>query len=300
MVVVKKKWNSKLKIIVMKKYLKLAFIAAVAAAFCGCEESEGTDPGSDAAPVVTIYTNNVPDGYSSDNTVSLRVCPNNMVEKMYVYTELKDDKDAYIASNGGAAYIARVVENGTEYEGEDTDLVITDLEGIYATTVVAEDAGGSRVAYENIFKGVVWVEAGRSYIYQNFVHDGVMYLSGYVTVQRQSDSNIFRVNDLFCQLDPTLSRIPSTLTFSFDAERKFTGFTSSEAPFVIVNFPDGDMLLHGYYDPVTYSSYCYTDQNSDAEGNYVLVVMLGLDNNTGNLYTNKYIYFYTDELEWYK
>lgn len=284
----------------MKKYLKLFFIAAVAASFCGCEESEGTDPGSDAAPVVTIYTNNVPDGYSSDNTVSLRVCPNNMVEKMYVYTELKDDKDAYIASNGGAAYITRVVENGSEYKGEDTDLVITDLEGLYATTVVAEDAGGSRLAYENIFKGVVWVEAGRSYIYQNFVHDGVMYLSGYVTVQRQSDSNIFRVNDLFCQLDPTLSRIPSTLTFSFDAERKFTGFTSSEAPFVIVNFPDGDMLMHGYYDPVTYSSYCYTDQNSDAEGNYVLVVMLGLDNNTGNLYTNKYIYFYTDELEWYK
>lgn len=61
---------------------------------------------------------------------------------------------------------------------------------------------GNRMAYENIFKGVIWVDAGRAYIYQNFVHDGVMYISGYVSVERQSDANIFRVTDLFCQLYP--------------------------------------------------------------------------------------------------
>ena len=284
----------------MKKYLNLAFIAAVAVAFCGCKETEGSDQGSDRAPVVTIYTYGVPDGYSADNTVSMRICPNNNVEKMYVYTELKDDKDAYIASNGESAYIARVVENGTEYEGSDTEVLVTDLEGVYATTVVAEDAGGTRVAYENIFKGVIWVEAGRGYVYQNFVHDGVQYLSGYVTVERQSDANVFRVNDLFCQLDPNITRIPSSVTFSFDAEHNCTGFTSSEAPFVIVNFPDGDMLLHGYYDAVTYSNYCYTEQGSDDDGNFVYVSLLVLDNNAGALYTGGYIYLYTDEFEWYE
>ena len=166
----------------MKKYLKLAFIAVMAVALYGCKESEGTDAGSDSTPVVTIYNNDVPAGYSTDNTVSLRLCPNNKVQKMYVYTELKDDKDAYVTSNGEAAYMTRVVENGTEYEGKDLDVVITDLAGLYATTVVAEDAGGNRMAYENIFKGVIWVDAGRAYIYQNFVHDGVMYISGYVSV----------------------------------------------------------------------------------------------------------------------
>lgn len=126
----------------MKKYLKLAFIAVMAVALYGCKESEGTDAGSDSTPVVTIYNNDVPAGYSTDNTVSLRLCPNNKVQKMYVYTELKDDKDAYVTSNGEAAYMTRVVENGTEYEGKDLDVVITDLAGLYATTVVAEDAGG--------------------------------------------------------------------------------------------------------------------------------------------------------------
>lgn len=284
----------------MKKYLKLAFIAVMAVALYGCKESEGTDAGSDSTPVVTIYNNDVPAGYSTDNTVSLRLCPNNKVQKMYVYTELKDDKDAYVTSNGEAAYMTRVVENGTEYEGKDLDVVITDLAGLYATTVVAEDAGGNRMAYENIFKGVIWVDAGRAYIYQNFVHDGVMYISGYVSVERQSDANIFRVTDLFCQLDPTLTRIPSTVTLTFDADHNVTDFTSSEAPFVIVNFPDGGMLLHGYYDSATYGDNCYVVSDSDEQGNFAYVSLLVLDNNAGALYTGGYIYFYTDELEWYE
>ena len=272
----------------------------MAVALYGCKESEGTDAGSDGTPVVTIYNNDVPAGYSTDNTVSLRLCPNNKVQKMYVYTELKDDKDAYVTSNGEAAYMTRVVENGTEYEGKDLDVVITDLAGLYATTVVAVDAGGNRMAYENIFKGVIWVDAGRAYIYQNFVHDGVMYISGYVSVERQSDANIFRVTDLFCQLYPSLSRIPSTVTLTFDADHNVTDFTSSEAPFVIVNFPDGGMLLHGYYDSATYGDNCYVVSDSDEQGNFAYVSLLVLDNNAGALYTGGYIYFYTDELEWYE
>ena len=69
---------------------------------------------------------------------------------------------------------------------------------------------------------------------------------------------------------------------------------------MIVNFPDGGMLLHGYYDSATYGDYCYVLSDSDDQGNFAYVSLLVLDNNAGKLYTGGYIYFYTDELEWYQ
>ena len=171
---------------ILKKYLYAALAVVSAIALAACSDDEGTDPGHDSAPVVTIYEYAAPEDYDADITENIRIVPNDKVSKMFVYTELQTDKEAYVAEKGEAAYMDRVVSEGTEYAGEIQEVVISDLTGTYATTVVAVASNGARRAYENIFKGVTWVEGGTA-----FVQENVAGLSGTVTVQRQSDANIF-------------------------------------------------------------------------------------------------------------
>lgn len=149
---------------ILKKYLYAALAVVSAIALAACSDDEGTDPGHDSAPVVTIYEYAAPEDYDADITENIRIVPNDKVSKMFVYTELQTDKEAYVAEKGEAAYMDRVVSEGTEYAGEIQEVVISDLTGTYATTVVAVASNGARRAYENIFKGVTWVEGGTAFV----------------------------------------------------------------------------------------------------------------------------------------
>lgn len=79
----------------LKKYLYVLVAVAGAVTLAACSADEGTEPGSDGSPVVTIYSYTAPEGYDADVTTSLRVVPNNRVNRMYVLTELSEEKAAY-------------------------------------------------------------------------------------------------------------------------------------------------------------------------------------------------------------
>ncbi len=282
----------------MKKSLYFLLATFVALTVAGCSEDKGTEPGGDSLPVATIYTVDTPAECDPDTSVAYRIVPNEATNKIYVLTETVDAKANFLTANTEAAYIEKVVKEGQSYEtAADIEIVKDGLTGHYATTVVAEAANGKRLAYEATFKGVVWVPAGKAWMQQNFAHDGSKYYSGYVEVERQSEANIFRVFDAFHQMEPSLPSFPtSKLTFTFNDRHICTSFATSRAPFVMINFVDGDIAWFGYYDPANYGSHCNV---SGSTTDYALVALLKLDNNSGSLYTKGQIVLFTDEWEWY-
>ena len=76
---------------ILKKYLYAALAVVSAIALAACSDDEGTDPGHDSAPVVTIYEYAAPEDYDADITENIRIVPNDKVSKMFVYTELQTD-----------------------------------------------------------------------------------------------------------------------------------------------------------------------------------------------------------------
>lgn len=280
----------------MKKYLYLLFAAFVATTMVACTEKVGTEPGNDPNPVVTIYTLAAPADYDPDQTVALRLAPNNKVDKMYILAELKATKDAYIKEKGEDAYANYVVQNGSEVSLESLDVVIPELMGLHAITVVALDKAGNKFSYETTYKGILWIDAGQAYIFQNMCHNGVAYFNGYVNVQRQDDCNIFRVVDMYHQLggNTVPSNTDSVLTFEFDANHDLVSFGTSYEPYIYVNF-GGD---HGYWVPGQYPSYCYVKSGEDEDGKFGYVSHLVVSG--GSLYTGGYIYIYPDAVEWFE
>lgn len=277
----------------LKKYLYAALAVVSAIALAACSDDEGTDPGHDSAPVVTIYEYAAPEDYDADITENIRIVPNDKVSKMFVYTELQTDKEAYVAEKGEAAYMDRVVSEGTEYAGEIQEVVISDLTGTYATTVVAVASNGARRAYENIFKGVTWVEGGTA-----FVQENVAGLSGTVTVQRQSDANIFRIVGLYTQLDSSLGDPDERFVFNFNDEKVCTQFSTTNAPFFVVNLQKEDGIYHGYYDAANYGDYCNVATGKLDENPAVAVSCLILNNSTGSLFTGGQIIVLINDFKW--
>lgn len=158
MVITKNKRN------IMKKYIYNIFAVLLAATvMTSCAEEEGTNPGGDSAPHVTIFDYEAASPYNPDNDIQLRLAANNQTEAAYYLAELTADKEAYVAANGEAAYSDYVVENGTQVEGisgESTaDLTLTGLIGEYTITVVAVK-GNTKVASEVEFFGIEWTTIG--------------------------------------------------------------------------------------------------------------------------------------------
>ena len=151
----------------MKNNIYKLFIAILAIGFmASCTEEWGTQPGNDPSPVVTIYSNPIPATADPDATINLRFVPNSQCSKFYVLIETKADKDAFIASNGEAAYAERVVANGTQYTSEITDILDETLANVYAITVVGVTANGAKgKPNEFIFNGIHWELVGTALYY---------------------------------------------------------------------------------------------------------------------------------------
>lgn len=98
----------------MKKNL---FIMALLAAFAatGCSEADNYAGGDKPEPVVTIYDNEDAKTYQ----VGFRAVPNTGVDAVYILTETTYARQEAIATNGEAAYLQYVRENGTVFEGQE-------------------------------------------------------------------------------------------------------------------------------------------------------------------------------------
>lgn len=141
----------------LKKYFYSVLAVAGFATLAACSADEGTDPGSDSAPAVTLYTYAPGSGYNADEDLMIRIAPNNKVADIYYKSELTSAVQEYIAANGMDAYAEQVVASGTKLEGNTTqDIILTGLLGNYTITAVGVAGNGKKTVASTTFQGLTW------------------------------------------------------------------------------------------------------------------------------------------------
>jgi hypothetical protein len=186
----------------MKKYIYGLFVALLATAtMTSCVEDEGTEPGNDSNPAITIYQYKVSKPYNVDNDVSLRFAANNKTTEAYYLVEKTTDKDARIASLGNDAYMDYVVSNGTklsEISGESVaDAMLIDLYGEYTITAVAVGAG-AKTSSATVFTGLDWADvAVGTYSFSSTIVGRTGVSSSPTVLQVcTTDANLYRFKDI--------------------------------------------------------------------------------------------------------
>lgn len=192
----------------MKKNIFMAFLG-LAAAFCmtSCSEEDGTTPGGDSSPAVTIYQYDASssfdagDDYDSDVDCCLRLASNSATEAVYYIAEKTEDYKANLAELGEEGYKNHVINDGTKVEdlkgAGDKDVVLKNLKGSYTIAAVAVK-GGSKTLSTVAFEGSNWetVAVGTYY----FTVLGNLGLSNAEGVQLQrlaTDETQWRFNSVF-------------------------------------------------------------------------------------------------------
>lgn len=173
-----------------------------------CQKEVGSEPGNDGSPLVTAYQYAAPKGYNSDEDVQLRFVKNDKVKAAYFLEELSSAKKAAIEADGESAYIAKVIEQGTEIvfdENNASDTILTGLANYYDITVVAVN-GSKKVGRSIVFEGLAWKPGvigtytfgGNSSQGQALPYRGIAPSS--VTVEFQQcefDENLYRFKDVY-------------------------------------------------------------------------------------------------------
>jgi hypothetical protein len=185
----------------MKVYFyKLFFALFSVTTFFACSESEGADPGSDSAPMVTIYQYKPNRPYNPDNDITIRFATNDKAINVYYFTEKTSEKNARITSIGEEGYKEYVVSNGKKLEGisgaSTVDVTITDLYGDYSITAVAVGEKQKSLA-NTTFKGLEWNDvATGTYHFFNYKALGISSTSSTVLQVCTTNDNLYRFKDL--------------------------------------------------------------------------------------------------------
>jgi hypothetical protein len=212
----------------MKKLLySLAALLGIYA--MGCSEVDNLAGGGETQPVVTIYSYDVPVDADPDATVNLRFIPNTVCDKFYVLVEKKADKDAFIASNGDAAYLDKVVAQGAQYPAEAADYLNENLPGVYAITAVGVSAGGEKgKPFEFIFNGVEFQLLGTAYYYEpaSFGATDIVAAPAEWYVSTNLETPIYKLNDYY----GSLGAHGYNLKLNWDATGTITFYTGAASP----------------------------------------------------------------------
>jgi hypothetical protein len=235
----------------MKKYIYSLFSALLATVvLTSCVEDEGTAPGNDPNPVVTIYQYTVAKPLNPDNDVTLRFAANSQTEEAYYLVEKTADKNARVASIGEAGYKDYVVQNGAKLSdisgASDADVTLTDLFGEYTITAVAVGSG-KKIAAETVFTGLIWEDVV-SGTYYFFLPARTGMESNSTTLQScTTDSKLYRFKDVFgagYHLKINLLDITAT-----DADGEYTYFRIpvSDTPFTYGNYGAISVRDVGYW-----------------------------------------------------
>lgn len=223
----------------MKKYLYSLFVALLATvAITSCKEDEGTEPGNDAEPVVTIYQYAAARPNNPDNDVVIRLAANSKTSEAYYLAELSADKKSRIASMGESGYADYVVENGTKVDGisgaSNSDVTITDLYGTYAITVVAVN-GNRKTSSETTFTGLDWEDVATGTYYYGASANLISALgltSSPTTLQVcTTDANLYRFKDVFATGYSLKINLIDYNGSDEDGEYRFFRVPVSETPF---------------------------------------------------------------------
>lgn len=179
----------------MKSIKTYLTVLASAPLLWACSADEGTMPGSDPKPAVTVYTYAPTEaGLNPDNDVVVRFVTNNKTtEVKYIVAPTSEVEN--ILNNGGEKSLLEKVESqGTVLTGLESnsykDITLTDIHGDYT---VAAAANGSVLANRVNFVGLDW----------SLVKNGVFfYNKDNVTPVPQVEASLE-----ICTTDDTLYRI---------------------------------------------------------------------------------------------
>jgi len=144
----------------MKKYIYRIFLALLATGtLASCSEDQGTEPGNDPNPMITVYQYAPAKPYNSDNDVIVRFAANSKTLEAYYLAEKTEDRIKHISSLGEEGYKEYIISNGTKLSGisgaSDADVTLTGLLGEYTITAVAVNAG-NRTTASTVFMGLEW------------------------------------------------------------------------------------------------------------------------------------------------
>ncbi|MDE6532481.1 MAG: hypothetical protein K2M27_02980 [Muribaculaceae bacterium] len=182
----------------MKKLL-YSFAAIPLLLFGACSADEGTEPGTDSYPAVTVYSYQPSDpDLNPDNDITVRFATNSAAREVYYLVEKSDDVRSFIKDNGEDAYVKRIIENGEKFsvDGADSkDINVIDQHGEVMISAVASNGTPGKRNYVT-FVGLDWEDVldGTFYIQQSFI--GTQ--STLATLQVcTTDESLYRVNNAF-------------------------------------------------------------------------------------------------------
>lgn len=185
----------------MKKFIYIASITLLGLCVASCNADEGTVPGNDSNPHVTIYQYTPSSEYNADEDISLRFVENGKVESAKYLVEKSSDKKAAIEANGEAAYIEKVLSNGTAITFTDgvCDALLTGLANIYDITVVAVN-GSNKEMSATTFEGLAWKDGVKgTYTFSSFLPSKCGAAASVSTEFQQCefDEDLYRFKDLY-------------------------------------------------------------------------------------------------------
>ena len=155
----------------MKKYIsKFFMMMAVLALAASCTEDEGTEPGSDKAPAVTVYQYTTTPPNNPDDDATLRIAANSNTQAVYYFAELTSAKEArnmtddqyaqYVEQKGTKVTLAPDSTAGGTY----ADVVVKDLKGENTISVVAVH-GNSHCLRTLSYTGQEWIDVTKGTYY---------------------------------------------------------------------------------------------------------------------------------------
>lgn len=187
----------------MKKYVYICgLLLMTVLSLTACSEDEGTEPGNDSRPAVTLYTYTPGDDYNADNDVKVRIATNSKTSEAYYLAEPKADQEKNLQSMGEAAYEDYVIQKGKKVDNISadvaTDVIITDLVGEYAITVVAVNGNDKSMATIS-FRGLAWNDVvSGTYEFSEKAAEVTGKASTTTTLQVcTTDETLYRFKDLF-------------------------------------------------------------------------------------------------------
>ncbi len=148
----------------MKKNIFNLFLLVFTVIFASsCKEEQGTEPGNDPNPMITVYNYPVSKPNNPDNDIAIRVAANSKVNEGYYLAEKVTEKAERLKSLGEEGYKDYVVSNGKKIEGlagnSSADMLLKGLIGEYKITIVGVGSG-SKVSSEIFFDGLDWQNIG--------------------------------------------------------------------------------------------------------------------------------------------
>lgn len=240
----------------MNKILSGLFAATFAlTAFTSCNPYDGEEPGSDGAPVVTVYSYAPEQPYNPDNDVTVRFVTNNKAQEVYYLVEKAADFKANLESKGEKGYADYIQEKGTKVAdlgaNGSADITVTDLSGPYVIAAAAVSGGAKTVGSTN-FQGLEWEDVV-SGTYQFGASPNLIAACGLTTLPTilqkcTTDETLYRFKEVFGEgYSVKINLLPDYTATDADGTYTFFRIKPQPTPFVYGDYGAAGIRDVGYW-----------------------------------------------------